>query len=125
MKKLADICYTFVHGKNASWNRHVQYILIGKPLKIKLIIMYRLLFSNFPNLIHVEKLSASTMIPKEVQFTEILACQNSLNRSGVAKFPIHFVLGVSGACNKRRNNPRHVIDTSDSEPDLERAVNSN
>ena len=42
MKKFADICYTFLHGKNASWNRHVQYILIEKPLKIKLIIMYRL-----------------------------------------------------------------------------------
>ena len=62
------------------------------------------------------------MIPKEVQFMEILARQNGL---GVADFPIHFVLGVSGACNKRCNNPRHVIDTLDSKPDLERAVNSN
>ena len=61
---------------------------------------------------------------KEVQFTEIVLCKNGLNRSGVANFPIHFVLGVSGACNKRCNNPRHVIDTSDSKPDLERAVNS-
>ena len=34
IKKFADICYTFVHGKNASWNRHVQYISIEKPLKI-------------------------------------------------------------------------------------------
>ena len=50
--------------------------------------------------------------------------QNGLNRPGVANFPIHFVLGVSGAYNKRHNTPRHVIDTSDSEPDLERAVNS-
>ena len=33
---------TFAHGKNASWNRHVQYILIEKPLKVKLIIVYRL-----------------------------------------------------------------------------------
>ena len=47
------------------------------------------------------------------------------NRPGVANFPVHFVLGISGACNKRRNNPQHVIDTSDSKPDLERAVNSN
>ena len=63
-------------------------------------------------------------MPKEVQITEILAHQNGLNQPGVANFPIHFVLGVSGACNKRRNNPQHVIDTSDSEPDLERAVDS-
>ena len=61
------------------------------------------------------------MIPKEVQFMEILACQNGLNQSGVANFPIHFISGILGACNKR---PRHMIDTSDSEPDLERAVNS-
>ena len=40
MKKFEDVCYTFVHGKNAKWNRHVQYILIEKPLKIKLIIVY-------------------------------------------------------------------------------------
>ena len=96
---------------------------LKKPLKIK--INYRVpptssLFSNFLNLIHVEKLTASTVIPKEVQFTEILVRQNGLNQSGVANFPIHFVLGVSGSCNKRRNNPRHMIDTSD----LERAVNS-
>ena len=41
---------------------------------------------------------------------------------GVANFPIHFVLGISGACNKRHNNSQHMIDTSDFEPDLERAV---
>ena len=63
-------------------------------------------------------------MPKEVQFMEILARQNGLNQPGVANFPIHFVLGVSGTCNKRHNNLRHMIDTSDSEPDLERAVNS-
>ena len=81
------------------------------------------LFSNFPNLIHAEKFSASTMIPKEVQFMH----QNGLNQSGVANFPIHFVLSVSGACNNRHNNPLHVhvIDTSDSKLDLERAANSN
>ena len=42
-----------------------------------------------------------------------------------SKFPhiyIHCVLSVLGACNKRCNNPQHVIDTSDSRPDLERAV---
>ena len=41
-----------------------------------------------------------------------------------SKYPIHFVLSVLGSCNKRRNNPRHVIDTSDSESDLEIVVNS-
>ena len=59
-------------------------------------------------MICVEQLAASMM--------EI--CQNGLNQP---EFPIHFVLGILGACNKRRNNPQSVIDTS---PDLERAVNN-
>jgi len=63
------------------------------------------------------------MMLEEAQFTEILARQNGLNQPGVANLPIHFVLGVSGPCNKLRNNPRHMIDTSDSQPDLERAMN--
>jgi len=52
----------------------------------------------------VEQLSGSIMMPKEVQFTEVLSCQNCLNRSGVANPPIHFVLVISGAHNKRHNN---------------------
>ena len=51
------------------------------------------------------------------QFTEILARQNGLDQPSIANFSIRFVLGVSGACNKTLNNPRHVIDT------LERTVN--
>jgi len=73
-------------------------------------------FSNFLGLVHVEQLSGSIMMPKEAQFTEFLA--------GVANFPIHFVLGILGAHNKRHNNPQHVIITSVSGSDLERAVNS-
>jgi len=53
-------------------------------------------FGNFHSVIHVEQLSASTMILEEAQFTEILASQNGLNQPGVANLPIHFVLGVSG-----------------------------
>ena len=56
---------------------------------------------------------------KEVQFTEILARQNGLNRPGVAsKFPHTFCIGHFGGMHKRRNNLQHVIDTSDSEPDF-------
>jgi len=29
-RKFVDICYSFVHGKSSSWNRHVQYISIEK-----------------------------------------------------------------------------------------------
>ena len=77
MKEFADFCYKFVHGKNDSWNRHVQYIRIGETIKNH--ITYCLpptssLFSNFPDVIHVEKLSASQMILKEAQFMEILVC---------------------------------------------------
>jgi len=39
-------------------------------------------------------------MPKEAQFAEGLARQNCLNRSGVVSFPIHFVLGISGAQQK-------------------------
>jgi len=67
IKKLVDICYTFVHGKNDSWNRHVQYILIEKNI---INFNYCVLttsspFSNFPGLIHIDQLSGSTMLPKE------------------------------------------------------------
>jgi len=62
-------------------------------------------FSDFLGLIHVEQLSGIIMMPKEAQFTEVLACQNLLNRSIVANIPIYFVLGISGAHNKRHNNP--------------------
>ena len=53
-------------------------------LKNKNLINYRVppissLFSNFLNLIHVEQLSASTMMQNKVQFMEILAHQNGLN----------------------------------------------
>jgi len=30
IRKFANICYNFVHGKNASFCRHVQYVLIEK-----------------------------------------------------------------------------------------------
>jgi len=80
-------------------------------------------FDNFPGVIRVEQLSASTMMLEEAQFTEILVHQNGLNQPSVANLPIHFVLGISGPCNKLHNNPRHVIDTSDSQLDLERAMN--
>jgi len=63
------------------------------------------------DLVHVEQLSGSIMMPKEFQFAEVLACQNYLNQCGVANFPIHFVLGTH---NKRHNNPGHMIATSDS-----------
>ena len=53
-------------------------------------------FGNFPGVIRVEQLSASTMMLEEAQFTEIFARQNGLNQPGVANLPIHFVLGVSG-----------------------------
>jgi len=42
IKKFADICYIFVHGKNASSNRHVQYIYIENTYKLTLIIVYHL-----------------------------------------------------------------------------------
>ena len=64
----------FCRWQNASWNRHVQYISIEKPFKNLInhrVLLTLSLFSNFPNLIRVEQLSASTMIPKEAQFTEI------------------------------------------------------
>jgi len=63
------------------------------------------------------------MMLEEAQFTEILAGQNGLNQPGVANPPIHFVLDISGPCNKLHNNPQHVIDTSNSQLDLERAMN--
>jgi len=63
------------------------------------------------------------MMLEEAQFTEILVRQNGPNQPGVTNLPICFVLGVSGPCNKLRNNPRHVIDTLDSQLDLERAMN--
>ena len=75
-------------------------------------------------MIRIEQLSASAMMLEGVQFTEILTRQNGLNQPGVAIFLIRFVLGTSGAYNIRCNNLHHVIDTSDSGPDLERTVNS-
>jgi len=63
------------------------------------------------------------MMLEEAQFTEILGHQNGLNQPGVVNLPIHFVLGISGPCNKLCNNPWHMIDTSDSWLDLERAMN--
>jgi len=53
-------------------------------------------FGNFHSVMHVEQLSASTMMLEEAQFTEIFARQNGLNQPGVANLPIYFVLGVSG-----------------------------
>jgi len=47
--------------------------------------------------IHVEQLSASTMIPKEAQFMKKVARQNGQNQIDVANFPLHFVLGILGA----------------------------
>jgi len=61
-------------------------------------------FGNFPGVICVEQLSASTMMLEEAQFTEILVRQNGLNQPGVANPTIHFILGVLGPCNKLHNN---------------------
>jgi len=40
-----------------------------------------------------------------------------------SKLPHTFALGVSGPCNKWRNNPSHVIGSTNSKPDLEGTVN--
>ena len=47
--------------------------------------------SNFPDVICVEQLSASTMMREEAQFMEILACQNELNQLRAANSPHTFV----------------------------------
>jgi len=44
-------------------------------------------FSNFPDVIHVDQLSASTMMLEEAQFIEMLVRQNGLNQPGVANPP--------------------------------------
>ena len=46
----------------------------------------------------------NTMILKEGQFMEILVHQNGQNQTDVANFPINFVLGILGPCNKWCNN---------------------
>ena len=74
MKKFVDICYIFVHGKNDSCSRHVQYICIGKTIKIY--INYcasptSSVFNNFPDMVLVEQPFVSLMILKDVQFTKV------------------------------------------------------
>ena len=81
------------------------------------------MFSYSQDLIRVEQLSVSTMMSK-VQFLEIQAHQNGLNQLSVATLKFLY-WAFQGACNKMCNNPRHMIGTSDSGPDLETAMNSN
>ena len=63
----------------------------------EIIIVYYLTlcpFGNFLVIIRVEQLTMNILML--FQFMEILAHQNGLNQRGVANFPIHFVLDVSG-----------------------------
>ena len=48
-----------------------------------------------------------------------------LNLPGIANFPIHFVLNVSGACSKRCNNLQYMMVPSKPGLDLERVMYSN
>jgi len=55
--KFADVCDIFVYCKNYSCYRHVQYICIGKTIKSYIdccVLPSSSLFSNFPDMVHVE-----------------------------------------------------------------------
>ena len=54
----------FCSWQKCQLEQDVQYISTVKPFKIKLILVYSSLCSNFLDLIRVEQLSASTMMPE-------------------------------------------------------------
>ena len=51
MKKLADICYTIVHGKIGSWNKHVNMFPIDLITKVVNNYVY-LQFLVYPSSVH-------------------------------------------------------------------------
>jgi len=88
MKKFTDAIH-FVHDKNDSCYGLIEYIRIGKTLKITELILYclpRVRLASFPVLYMLEQLSANPLIPKETQFTKILACQNGPKESQCTNF---------------------------------------
>jgi len=55
----------FVHGKNSRWNKHVPHISTEKPLSTEINSCFPPLFSKFLDLMQINQLSASTMMPKK------------------------------------------------------------
>ena len=103
-RNLRTFAIANVHGKNNSWNNHVNTFAIDWVTEDTNNYVYfcflaqRSTTSNFLYIDQEVQLFASILISTEIQFMKYSARQNGLNHACASNFPIHFLMGFLGVC---------------------------
>ena len=119
-RNLRTFAIANVHGKNSSWNNHVNIFAIDWTTQVINNYVYFCFLaqsstaSNFLDIDQEVQLFAIILTSTKVQFMKYSARQNGLNHACASNFPIHFLMGFLGGMFSNLSTLRYVRDIPDS-----------